>query len=201
MSPYREIEFNIFSAHDLRDVRIFGGKMSPYVVAWIHHDLKAFSPADVKGGTEPTWNAKLLLYCDEAALDHPDEAVVYFELHDSGSTSNRLIGSLSYPLSDLPGNMATRTAPPSEAVFLNLPVKRPSGREQGVLNFTLKMGAVTHQPIPSDALHEDAPSTAPHAAGMADEESSFAAGCCVLPHFSRDDHTFHSHDGPNMIAH
>jgi len=190
---HREIELNIFSAHDLRDVRIFGGKMSPYVVAWVHHDLKAFSPADVKGGTDPTWNAKLLLYCTEAALEHPDEAVIYFELHDAASASDRLIGALSYPLSELPNNLASRKEP-SDAVFLNLPVKRASGREQGVLNFTLKMGGVTQlQPIPQEDPHRV----------HDDDDVPFAAGCCVLPHFPRDDHNFHrpADVGPNVVAH
>lgn len=121
MPAYREIEVNLFSAEDLRDVRIFGGKMSPYVVAWVHHDMKAYSPVDVKGSTNPTWNAKLLVYGDEAALEHPDEAVVYFELHDANSTSNRLIGYLAFPLTDLPANI-TSLKEPSEPVFLNLPV-------------------------------------------------------------------------------
>lgn len=124
-TTYREIELNIFSAHDLRDVRIFGGKMSPYVVAWVHHDLKAYSPADVKGSTDPSWHAKLLLYCNEAALDHPDEAVIYFELHDAASASDRLIGALSYPLSELPGHISSHKEP-SDAVFLNLPVSPAS---------------------------------------------------------------------------
>jgi hypothetical protein len=121
MPAYREIEVNVFSAHDLRDVRVFGGKMSPYVVAWIHHDMKAYSPADVKGSTNPTWNTKLLVYGEEAALEHADEAVVYFQLHDASSTSHRIIGSLALPLADLPGNVAMLREP-SEAVFLNLPV-------------------------------------------------------------------------------
>jgi hypothetical protein len=121
MAAYREIELNVFSASDLRDVRIFGGKMSPYVVAWIHHDMKAYSPVDEKGSTNPSWNSKLMVYGDEAALVHPDEAVIYFELHDAASTSNRLIGSLTLPLADLPGNIAA-IKEPREPVVLNLPV-------------------------------------------------------------------------------
>lgn len=124
MSAYREIELNVFSAADLRDVRIFGGKMSPYLVAWIHHDMKAYSPVDVKGSTSPTWNAKLMVYGEEAAMAHPDEAVVYFELHDAASTSNRLIGFLAFPLADLPSNVGT--VKPNEPVFLSLPVSLKS---------------------------------------------------------------------------
>lgn len=199
VASYREIEVNVFSAHDLRDVRIFGGKMSPYVVAWVHHDLKAYSPVDVKGSTDPTWNAKLLLYCNEAALDHPDEAVVYIELHDAASASDRLIGALSYPLSEPP----QLRKQPSDAVFLNLPVRRPSGREQGVLNFALKMGGVTRQPIPQDepAVHPGNAAMAP--AHDHDDDETVVGGCCVLPHFPRDDHTFHrtADVGPNVVAH
>lgn len=194
-ATYREVEVNLFSAHDLRDVRIFGGKMSPYVVAWVHHDLKAYSPADVKGSTDPSWNAKLLLYCSEAALRHPDEAVIYFELHDANSVSDRLIGNLSYPLLDLPGNLISRPEP-SDAVFLNLPVKR-SGREQGVLNISLKVGGVTQQPIPQDDPYHGS-------AAMAPDEDSFDGGCCILPHFARDDRGFHRPaeiGGPNVAAH
>lgn len=209
MVAYREIELNVFSAEDLRDVRIFGGKMSPYLVAWIHHDMKVYSPVDMKGSTSPSWNAKMVVHGDEAALQHPDEAVVYFELHDAASVSNRLIGSLSLPLADLPGNIASLKEP-SEPVFLNLPVKRPSGREQGVLNLSLKMGGVTHEPVLSDARHEEeAHFHGGAAAGMANESSllpspsssppsSFAAtGCCAFPHFYRDDRV----DGTNVFAH
>lgn len=195
MAAYREIELNIFSASDLRDVRIFGGKMSPYVVAWIHHDMKAYSPVDEKGSTNPSWNAKLMVYGDEAALVHPDEAVIYFELHDAASTSDRLIGSLTLPLADLHGNIAAMKEP-SEPVVLNLPVKRPSGRQQGVLNFTLKMGGVTHEPVLSEVRHDQEENAA--AAGrLADDELSCApAGCCVpIPHFHRED------AGTNVFAH
>ncbi|KAG0592772.1 hypothetical protein M758_1G272000 [Ceratodon purpureus] len=193
-TTYREIELNIFSANDLRDVRYFGGKMSPYVVAWVHHDLKAYSPADVKGSTDPSWHTKLLVYCNEDALHHPDEAVIYFELHDAASTSDRLIGALSYPLSELPGHIAS-SKEPSEPVFLNLPVKRPSGREQGVLNISLKMGGVTQQPISSEDPHHV--HHVQHGDGaMAPDDESFLAGCCGLPHFPRDEQV-----GSNVTAH
>lgn len=184
---YREIEVNVFSAHDLRDVRFFGGKMSPYVVAWVHHDCKAYTAADVKGSTDPTWNDKLLIYCRETALAHPDESIVYFELHDAASASDRLIGNLSYPLSQLPGQAASRPEP-SDAVFLNLPVKR-SGREQGVLNLTLRMGGVTEQPIPQEDPHRQG--VHPGQSIGADDDAPFGAGCCLpLAHFPRDDQNF-----------
>jgi len=194
---YREIELNIFSAEYLRDVRIFGGKMSPYVVAWIHHDMKAYSPVDAKGSTCPTWNAKLMIYGREDRLVHPDEAIIYFEIHDAGSASNRLIGSLTLPLADLPNNIAA-SKEPSEPVFLNLPVKRPSGREQGVLNFTLRMGGVTNEPVVSEPQHEEGEEAGGHAQTP---PSAFAAsGCCGLPHFYRDEHIFHREDDNHHVA-
>jgi len=84
---------------------------------------------------------------------------------------------------------------------MHVQLKRPSGREQGVLNFTLKMGGVTHARVLSEARRVD---DANVAAGMADGESAFAAaGCCVpIPHFYRDDHNFHRGDaGTNVVAH
>jgi hypothetical protein len=195
---YREIELNIFSAEDLRDVRIWGGKMSPYVVAWIHHDMKAYSHVDAKGSTCPTWNAKLMVYGREDRLVHPDEAIIYFEIHDAGSTSNRLIGSLTLPLADLPNNLAA-SKEPSEPVFLNLPVKRPSGREQGVLNFALKMGGLTNEPVISEPrYHEEGEEAGEYSQSP---PSAFAAsGCCVLPHFYRDEHIFHREDDNHHVA-
>ena len=51
----------------------------------MHHNLKAYSPADVKESTNTLWNAKLLFYCSKAALHYPDEAVIYFELQNTNS--------------------------------------------------------------------------------------------------------------------
>ncbi|XP_024394628.1 protein SRC2 homolog [Physcomitrium patens] len=193
---YREIEFNIFSAQDLRNVRILGGKMSPYVVAWIHPDLKAYSPADVKGGPNPKWNADIVVFCDEALLDRPHDAVVNLELHDAGGSSNRLIGSVSFPLSDLPGNIFMNHKEHSDPVFLNLPVRRPSGREQGVLNFSMRLGGVSQKSLPPEARYEVGQQP------LNNEGMDNGLGCCGIPtHFYKEQYDVHLQDGRNVIAH
>lgn len=121
MTIYREIEFTAISAHDLRDVRHFGGKMSPYVVAWINPAEKVVSREDNKGGIAPEWNAKLRLVADESLVfEHEEEVVIHVELHDY-STQGKIIGSLSFNLSQLPGK-ASHWRGPGEAIFMSLPV-------------------------------------------------------------------------------
>ena len=121
MTIYREIEFTAISAHDLRDVRHFGGKMSPYVVAWINPAEKVASREDSKAGIAPEWNAKLRLVADESLVfDHEEEVVIHVEIHDY-STQGKIIGSLSFNLSQLPGK-ASQWRGAGEAIFMSLPV-------------------------------------------------------------------------------
>jgi hypothetical protein len=77
----------------------------------VHHNLEAYSPANVKESTSTLWNAKLLLYCSKVALHYPDEAVIYFELHNANFVFGRFIGSISYLLLDLPGNLLSHSEP------------------------------------------------------------------------------------------
>lgn len=122
MTIYREIEFTAISAHDLRDVRHFGGKMSPYVVAWINPAEKVVSREDNKGGIAPEWNAKLRLVADESLVfEHEEQVVIHVELHDY-STQGKIIGSLSFNLSQLPGK-ASHWRAPGDAIFMSLAVR------------------------------------------------------------------------------
>jgi hypothetical protein len=176
MTIYREIEFTAISAHDLRDVRHFGGKMSPYVVAWINPAEKVASREDNKAGIAPEWNAKLRLVADESLVfEHEEEVVIHVELHDY-STQGKIIGSLSFNLSQLPGK-ASHWRGPGEAIFMSLPVRRPSGREQGLLNFSVRIGDRTDQLVtaPTQQVETIEPVTA--------EDVEFEENCCGLPYF------------------
>jgi hypothetical protein len=120
---YREIELTIFTAQELRDVRIFGGKMSPYAVAWVNTGRKVKGPVDEKGGIDPKWNYKFQLYAEERQVhEERKSVVVHIELFDAGVHWGSKIGMLSFSLADLPGRKGKPVMSESEAVFLSLPV-------------------------------------------------------------------------------
>jgi len=145
---YREIELTIFTAQELRDVRIFGGKMSPYAVAWVNTGRKVKGPVDEKGGIDPKWNYKFQLYAEERQVhEERKSVVVHIELFDAGVHWGSKIGMLSFSLADLPGRKGKPVMSESEAVFLSLPVRRPSGHEQGTLNFSVRLGDITDTPV------------------------------------------------------
>lgn len=96
----RELEVMVFSANDLKNVKTFGGKMSPYCVAWIYPNMKVATPMDTNGGENPTWNSRLRLVCEESLIESGN-AVVTIDIYNHGSFSNKLIGTVTIPLSDL----------------------------------------------------------------------------------------------------
>ncbi len=97
----REIELTIISAQDLKNVKSFGGKMSPYAVAWVYPNMKVPTPMAPGGGENPTWNANLKLVCEERLVEQGN-LVITIDLYNHSSFSNKSIGSASLPL---PQNM------------------------------------------------------------------------------------------------
>ena len=97
----RELEVMVFSANDLKNVKTFGGKMSPYCVVWIYPNMKVATPMDTNGGENPTWNSKLRLVCEESLIE-AGNAVVTIDIYNHGSFSNKLIGTSQLPVAQLP---------------------------------------------------------------------------------------------------
>jgi len=136
----------VFSANDLKNVKTFGGKMSPYCVVWIYPNMKVATPMDTNGGENPTWNSKLRLVCEESLIESGN-AVVTIDIYNHGSFSNKLIGTSQLPVAQLPvtGGADNKAGDQSgiggsQAKSLTLPIRRPSGRAQGTLNASVKIG-------------------------------------------------------------
>ena len=96
----REIEVTVLSAQDLKNVKLSGGTMSPYVVAWIYPNMKVPSAVASRGGANPSWNSVVRLVCEEGLLAQGG-AKMTVEIYHHGSFSNKLIGTVTIPLSDL----------------------------------------------------------------------------------------------------
>jgi hypothetical protein len=110
----REIEVTVLSAQDLKNVKLTGGAMSPYVVAWIYPNMKVPSPVSTKGGVNPTWNSVLRLVCEESLLQQGG-ANLTLEIFNHGSFSNKAIGTVRIPLSSVSskaaqGSSSTKTS-------------------------------------------------------------------------------------------
>lgn len=101
----REIEVTVLSAQDLKNVKLSGGTMSPYVVAWIYPNMKVPSPVSTKGGVNPTWNSVLRLVCEESLLQQGG-ANLTLEIFNHGSFSNKAIGTVRIPLSSVSSKAA-----------------------------------------------------------------------------------------------
>lgn len=93
----REIELTILSAQDLKNVKLSGGAMTPYAVAWIHPNYKVSTPEHGQGGVKPCWNSVLRLTCDENSFQN---SRITIEIYHHGSFSNKLVGTVTVSLSD-----------------------------------------------------------------------------------------------------
>jgi hypothetical protein len=146
----RELEVTIISAQDLKNVSTFG-KMTPYAVAWVYSNMKVSTPIDPKGSVNPTWNAPLKLIVEQRILEQPN-ATLNVDIYSHGSFSNKHVGSCSVPLSHLKEKDSKGA---DTKKFMSFLVRRPSGRTQGMLNLSLKLGDVyqpSAMPGPSSAV-------------------------------------------------
>lgn len=152
----RTIELTVVSAQDLKNVRMFGRKMSPYAVAWIYPNMKVATHMASNGGENPTWNATLKLVCEERLVEQGN-LVITVDLYNHGSLSNKSIGSVTVPLpaesntsadkpDDIQNSSKNQTQQQSRPKVLSLQVRRPSGHVQGTLNVAVRLGEVVKLP-------------------------------------------------------
>lgn len=127
MAPQRELEVTALSAQDLKNVKLTGGTMNPYCVAWIYPHQKVAGAVNTGGGVNPTWNSVIKLPVEQSLLDQ-ENVNVTVEVYNHGKFSNKFIGSALVPLSDLkaqsrgssyqvcqPGSLSIYSQPPSDA--------------------------------------------------------------------------------------
>ncbi|KAL2227820.1 UNVERIFIED_CONTAM: hypothetical protein Sindi_2140700 [Sesamum indicum] len=130
-TPYRLLEINIISAHDLPPV---SKMLRTFAVAYVQPDHKLTTRIDHQGHTNPTWNYKVVFHVDEKFLKQESSAVT-IEIYNLAwlrdlpiGTTRLLINNLSPPLKKNPA--FRRVA---------LQICRPSGHLQGTLNVGVQL--------------------------------------------------------------
>lgn len=96
----RELEVTVLSAQDLKNVKLTGGSMNPYCVAWVYPHMKVAGAVNNGGGVNPTWNSTIKLQVEESLIEQGN-ANVTVEIYNHGKFSNKFIGSTVIPFSDL----------------------------------------------------------------------------------------------------
>ncbi|KAL0402536.1 UNVERIFIED_CONTAM: hypothetical protein Slati_4283500 [Sesamum latifolium] len=130
-TPYRLLEINIISAHDLPPV---SKMLRTFAVAYVQPDHKLTTRIDHQGHTNPTWNYKVAFHVDEKFLKQESSAVT-IEIYNLAwlrdlpiGTTRLLINNLSPPLKKNPG--FRRVA---------LQICRPTGHLRGTLNVGVQL--------------------------------------------------------------
>lgn len=119
----------MLSAQDLKNVKLTGGSMNPYCVAWVYPHHKVAGGVNNGGGVNPTWNSVIKLPVEESLIEQ-GTANVTVEIYNHGKFSNKFIGSALVPLSDL--KVQSRGS--------SYQVRKKSGKNQGMINVAVKQG-------------------------------------------------------------
>lgn len=127
---YAQLELNIISAQDLKEMHLFG-IMQTYGVVWINFEKKLTTQIDRTGGTNPTWNDKAIFRVEESFLRCETSAVM-MEIYSVGCLRDTLLGTVRVLLSTLLKGYGSTDF--SGMSFLALQVCHPSGHPQGILN-------------------------------------------------------------------
>ncbi|EFJ28670.1 hypothetical protein SELMODRAFT_441151 [Selaginella moellendorffii] len=143
----RMLEVTPISAEDLKDVKLVG-KMQTYVVAWVDPSRKASTNLSQLPGKNPRWNEKLMLSVEDQLLQQPG-AFLVLEIYHRGFLESTIVGRANIPLQEI-------SAKGSGDAPLSFKVRRPSGRLQGTIHVSVKVGekfqgnsSRTQQPAPT----------------------------------------------------
>ncbi|KAL5229219.1 hypothetical protein ABZP36_017484 [Zizania latifolia] len=133
----RTVELTMISAKDLKDVNMFS-KMEVYAVVSLSADPRSRQriAADRTGGRNPTWNATLRFTVPASGAGS-----LHVLLRAERALGDRDVGEVHIPLSELLSGVPDGAVP---AKFVAYQVRKiSSGKPQGVLNFSYKLGEVT----------------------------------------------------------
>jgi hypothetical protein len=132
----RTLELTLISAKDLKDVNLLS-KMEVYAVVSLSCDPRSRqrTQADRAGGRSPTWNATLRF-----AVPASGAGSLHVLLRAERALGDRDVGEVHIPLSELLTGAPDAAVP---AKFVSYQVRKiNSGKAQGVLNFSYKLGEV-----------------------------------------------------------
>ncbi|XP_062208001.1 protein SRC2-like [Phragmites australis] len=169
----RTLELTLISAKDLKEVNLLS-KMEVYAVVSLSGDPRSRQriQADRRGGRNPTWNATLRFTVPASGLGS-----LHVLLRAERALGDRDVGEVHIPLSEL---LSGAPDGPVPSKFVAYQVRRiSSGKPQGVLNFSYKLGEVTksagYAPNTASAAYAQPPPAAAYPppsayrpAGMAD---------------------------------
>ncbi|RLN23174.1 protein SRC2 [Panicum miliaceum] len=162
----RTLELTLISAKDLKEVNLLS-KMEVYAVVSLSGDPRSRQriQPDRTGGRNPTWNATLRFN-----LPTSGTGSIHVLLRAERALGDRDVGEVHIPLSEL---LSGAPDGPVPAKFVAYQVRKiSSGKPQGVLNFSYKLGEVTqsaagYAPAPAQSAYTQ-PSSAYPPAGKAD---------------------------------
>ncbi|KAG0604318.1 hypothetical protein M758_10G162100 [Ceratodon purpureus] len=158
----RKLDIVLRSAAGLKKVNT--SRMAAYAVAWIEPSLRVPSPKDKRHGRNPVWDTTITMTLDERTLSQAGKRL-HIELLGQGWVSTKPIGFVSVDMTDilLQGSEGAAVRAP----FHEYPVRRRSGRQQGILNFELCLQASsTHVPstVSQEEFVEDTAESVPNSA-------------------------------------
>uniref|UniRef100_A0A0A9FM75 C2 domain-containing protein n=1 Tax=Arundo donax TaxID=35708 RepID=A0A0A9FM75_ARUDO len=133
----RTLELTLISAKDLKEVNLFS-KMEVYAVVSLSGDPRSRQriQADRTGGRNPTWNATLRFTVPVSGAGS-----LHALLRAERALGDRDVGEVHIPISELLSGAPDGPVPPK---FVAYQVRKiSSGKPQGVLNFSYKLGEVT----------------------------------------------------------
>ncbi|NP_001308372.1 Protein SRC2 [Zea mays] len=138
MATTRPLELTLISAKDLKDVNLLS-KMEVYAVASLSGDPRSRQriQADRAGGRNPTWNATLRFAVPATGAS----SSLHILLRAERALGDRDVGEVHIPLSEL---LSGAPDGPVPAKFVAYQVRKiSSGKPQGVLNLSYRLGEVT----------------------------------------------------------
>lgn len=124
MGSRYEVEVQITSANDLKNVTWRYGPLKPYAVVWVDPNAKCSTKVDDDGDTSPYWNEKLVVPLNSSI----DDSTLYVDIVHANAVEDTkpLIGSAKLPLSKVIDDVGI-----GGELECTLQLKRPSGRPQG----------------------------------------------------------------------
>ncbi|KNA07808.1 hypothetical protein SOVF_168530 [Spinacia oleracea] len=138
---FQLLQINIISARDLATV---SRSMNTYVVGWVHPERKLITRVDHKGNNCPEWNDRFIFRVTPDFLSS-NSSKVEIEIYSQAWLRDNLVGSVRVSIASL---LPTDGPIGSTRRTVDLQIRRPSGRPQGILNVVVSVLDGTRRSMP-----------------------------------------------------
>ena len=176
---FRNLELNIISAKDLKNVNLFS-KMDVYAVVSISGDplnpQTATTHIHRDGGTNPKWNFNVKFTINESLANQNRLSLEIKLISDRTLAGDTVIGTVHIPIKELLDN-------PAGDSFreVNYQVRKTSGKSQGTLILSYKFGERVEAPAIKSAVKQE-PVKGKNEPVMAYPPPGAAAGSSSVPY-------------------